>query len=105
MAGLLVLRPDLDWNVSGGLFYWTVEFLADRMSDPEAAAYLREISDENLGSLWLSELSPSARAEAVELLRDHLVDAADRELPGGKGKTAVLGLLRELADMARRLGQ
>ncbi|GGN61240.1 hypothetical protein GCM10010112_18170 [Actinoplanes lobatus] len=104
MAGLLVLRPDLDWSAGGGLFYWTVDFLADRLSDPEAAAYLREISRENLGSLWLAELPADARAQAVELLRDQLVPAGDRELPGGEGKAAVLDRLRELADMARRLG-
>lgn len=104
MAGLLVLKPGANWTASGGLFDWTLEFLIDRMSAPEAVARLQEIVDNNLGSLWLAELTPEARRQAVTQLRDHLVEAGERELPDGEHKVHVLRHLRELADMARDLG-
>ncbi|MEV6306578.1 hypothetical protein AB0M02_44760 [Actinoplanes sp. NPDC051861] len=103
MAGLLVLKPGTDWTASGGLFDWTLEFLIDRLSAPEAVAYLREILDNNLGSFWLTELPPDARGQAVAQLRDHLVEAANHELPDGEQKAAVLKHLRELAEMAGRV--
>ena len=103
MAGLLVLKPGTDWTASGGLFDWTLEFLIERLSAPDAVAHLREIVDNNLGSFWLAELPPEARGQAVAQLRDHLVEAAISELPDSDQKAAVLKHLRELADMARRV--
>ena len=103
MAGLLVLKPGTDWTVGGGLFDWTLEFLAQNLSEPEAVQHVREIIDNNLGTLWLAELSPAARREAITQLREHVVEAGERELPSGEQKPAVIQRLHELAEMARQL--
>ena len=104
MAGLLMVRPGAGWTVGGGLFDWTLEFLIERLTDPEAVTLLREIVDADLGSFWLSELSPEARGEVLALLRDQLVEAGEKELPAGDRKPDVIRRLRELADMARERG-
>ena len=104
MAGLLVVEPGRDWAASGGLFEWTLDFLMRRLTVPEAVEHLRDIAEHNLGSLWLSELSAEARAQALAQLRDHLVEAGERELPDGPRKAAVIDQLRQLADLADHAG-
>jgi hypothetical protein len=103
MAGLLVLKPGTDWSVSGGVFDWTLEFLMDRLSAPEAVDRLREIVDNNLGTFWLADLPADARRQAIAQLRDHLVEAGNRELPESPHKPDVIRRLQELADLAGTL--
>ena len=103
MAGLLVLKPGADWSATGGLFDWTLGFLMQRVTAPDAVDRLREVVDNNLGSLWLADLPAEARAQAVTQLRDNLVETGRRELPDGEQKDEVLKHLQELADLARDL--
>ena len=81
MAGLIVLKPGVDWTATGGLFDWTLEFLIPRLSDEEAVERLQEIVDNNLGSLWISEFSSATQQEILTHLRNGLTSAAERELP------------------------
>jgi hypothetical protein len=98
MAGLVVLRPGVDWTATGGLFDWTVEFLIDRVSHPESVARLREILENNLGSLWLSDFPSAAREEIVTHLRNDLVTVAERDLPESPHRADAL---RHLHDLVR----
>ena len=100
MATLISLGPELDWQASGGLFDWTLEFLIDRLEDDEAIDRLREIVDNNLGSLWLSDLPPRAVPDALRLLADELIPAGERALPDGDHKTYAIEQLRTLAALA-----
>jgi hypothetical protein len=100
MAGLIVLRPGLDWTATGGLFDWTLEFLIPRLADQEAVERLREIVANNLGSLWISEFSPETRRDIAAHLRNDLVPIAERELPASDRKVEAIQHLQELADLA-----
>ncbi|WP_327039807.1 hypothetical protein [Micromonospora maris] len=104
MAGLIVLRPGVDWTATGGLFDWTLEFLISRLSDRAVAGQLQEIVDNNLGSLWLHELPGSAQQEIVGLLRNGLVAAGADQLPETEQKTVVLGHLQDLVDATHAAG-
>jgi hypothetical protein len=99
MAALIALRPDLDWQASGGLFDWVLEFLASRVSDRSAAERLKEIEDNNLGSLWISEFPTVVQREILTLLRNDLVPAAARDLPDSDRRDDALKSLQELADL------
>ena len=41
---------DCDWQTSGGLFDWTLQWLVPRLSDDRTAELLRTVVDENLGN-------------------------------------------------------
>jgi hypothetical protein len=99
---LIRVGDDLDWPVSGALFDWNLEFLAERLDDENARQRLQEIVDYNLGSLWLSEFDKAARRAIVELLRKDLIITAVRDLPTGDHKDAGLEQLRELATLAQQ---
>jgi hypothetical protein len=81
MAALIMVRPDRDWQSSGGLFDWTLEYLIPRLSDEKTAEWLRTIVDENLGNLWIPDLPSEAQEEIYMLLRGGVVAAAAHELP------------------------
>ncbi|MEU6020353.1 hypothetical protein [Micromonospora sp. NPDC047134] len=104
MAGLIVLRPGVDWIATGGLFDWTLEFLISRLSDRAAAEQLQEIVDNNLGSLWLHELPGSAQQEIIGHLRNGLVSAGEAQLPDTGRKAVVLGHLQQLVDATHAAG-
>ncbi|RBJ09321.1 hypothetical protein DRA43_04705 [Micromonospora provocatoris] len=103
MAGLVVLRPGVDWTTTGALFDWTLEFLIARLSNRHAAAQLQEIVDNSLGSFWLENLAPSAQREVVNHLRADLVTAGERHLPETDHKPDVVAHLRELVAATYRL--
>jgi hypothetical protein len=100
MAGLVVLEPGVDWTATGGLFDWTLEYLMGQLTDQEAISRLREIVDNNLGSLWVAEFQPETRQELLAALRNGLTAAGERELPASTGKEATIRQLQELADLA-----
>ena len=94
MAAVIVVREGRDWQSSGALFDWTLEYLIPRLSDEKTAEWLRSVVDENLGSLWLPDLPAEAQDEICGLLRSGLLSAAEREVP------AAVDQLRELAELA-----
>jgi hypothetical protein len=103
MAGLILLKPGVDWEATGGLFDWTLEYLIPRLSDQDAVQRLREVVDNNLGSLWINELSPQAQQEIVTQLRRGLVAAAESELPDSDRKADAIRHLQELVDLTYEL--
>ncbi|RLP89325.1 hypothetical protein EAD89_15325 [Micromonospora sp. BL4] len=104
MAGLIVLKPGVDWTATGGLFDWTLEFLIARISDRQAAAHLQEIVDNNLGSLWIDDLPAAAKQEVVNHWREGLVAAGERQLPDTEHKTDVIRHLQELVEATYTAG-
>jgi hypothetical protein len=100
MAGLVVMRPGADWTATGGLFDWVLEFLIDRVSDPDAVERLREVLDNNLGSLWVPDFAEAAQREIIGRLAEELNGAAQRELPEGEHKAAAVHHLGELSSLA-----
>ncbi|KAB1946757.1 hypothetical protein F8271_05960 [Micromonospora sp. ALFpr18c] len=104
MAGLIVLKPGVDWTATGGLFDWTLEFLISRLSDRQAANHLQEIVDNNLGSLWVDDLPAAAQREIVSLWRDGLVAAGEEHLPETEHKADVVRHLQDLVDATYSAG-
>ena len=103
MAGLIVLKPGVDWTATGGLFDWALEFLIPRLSDKEAVERLREIVDGNLGSLWISEFSTAVRLQIIVALRARLVTAAERDLLETDHKAVAVQHLQELVDLTYKV--
>ena len=81
MAALIMVRGDRDWQSSGGLFEWTLEYLIPRLADEKTAEWLRTIVEENLGMLWIPDLPDEVQEEIYDLLRTGVVAAAAQELP------------------------
>jgi hypothetical protein len=94
MAALIMVRDGRDWQCSGALFDWTLEYLIDRVSDEKTAEWLRTVVDENLGNLWIPDLSTEAQGEIHDAIRGDLIAAAERELPD-----AAVDQLRELVAL------
>lgn len=90
-----------DWGVSSSVFYWVVEALADAVPSPELASRLREVSEDNLGSFGLADFPPDQQAELRAAIAE-LPGVADRTLPASDERDAVLGQIRELADLVAR---
>lgn len=99
MAALIMVRPGRDWQSSGGLFDWTLEWLIPRLSDDKAAEWLRTVVAENLGNLWIPDLPAGAQEEIYRLLRSDVLTAAERELPESPAKPYALSQLRELVAL------
>ena len=102
MAALILVKPGLDWTSSGGLFDWTLEFLAARLSDRDTASWLQEVVDNNLGSMWITEFPAETQEEIFRLLRTELIVAAEQELPEGPAKVQAMAHLQELVDLTYR---
>jgi hypothetical protein len=93
MAALIMVREGCDWQASGGLFDWTLEYLIPRVTDEKTAEWLRTVVDENLGTLWIPDLPAETQQEIYQLLRAGLLAAAVREVP------AAVDQLRELVAL------
>jgi hypothetical protein len=102
MAALIMVKPGLDWQSSGGLFDWTVEFLIARLSDRPTADWLQTVVDNNLGSVWLPDLPEKTQQEIFGLLQGGLVAAAERELPEGPAKASAVAHLRQLVELTQQ---
>jgi hypothetical protein len=102
VASLILVKPGLDWVASGGLFDFTLEFLASRLSDEKAAESLQAVVDNNLGSVWLTDFPAETQHEIFGLLRSGLTAEAQRALPESPAKSAALDLLQELVDLTYR---
>lgn len=99
MAALIMVRPGADWQASGGLFDWTLEYLIARLPGGKTADELQTIVDNNLGSLWIPDLPATAQHQIYGLLQHGLVEAAERELPDGPAKASAIDHLRTLAGL------
>lgn len=99
MAALIMVRPGRDWQSTGGLFDWTLEWLIPRLSDEKTAELLRAVVEENLGSLWIPDLPAHAREEIYGLLRSGVLPAAEHDLPETPAKPYALTQLRELVEL------
>ncbi|MEH1057143.1 hypothetical protein V6U89_18315 [Micromonospora sp. CPCC 206171] len=104
MAGLIVLKPGVDWTATGGLFDWTLEFLISRLGDRQVAGHLQEIIDNNLGSFWVSELPQDTQTEIVNHWRRGLIAAGEQDLPETEQKADVIRHLQELVDATYSAG-
>jgi hypothetical protein len=100
VAALILLDEGIDWQTSGGMFDWTLEFLIDRIEDQQAIDRLHQIIDNNLGSLWLTEFTPPVRTAALEHLSRDLLPAAEQHLPPSDRRDEALAALRALAGLA-----
>ena len=94
MAALIMVREGRDWQSSGALFDWTLEYLIPRVSDGKIAEWLRTVVDENLGNLWIPDLPADAQQEIYTLIRTELLAAGERDLP-----PAAVDELRELVAL------
>jgi hypothetical protein len=102
MSGTVAIDDHVRWSAAGWLFDWTLNFLADSVSDPRTRDEILEILDENLGWLGLSDFDPPARRELRGLLADRLMAAAAQKLPPTlAGREPAIALLRDLAEKAR----
>ena len=101
MSGTIALSDEVRWSAAGWLFDWTVEFLADNVTNERAAAQLREIVGENLGWLGLDDYGPEAGAEMRDVLRHQLLSAATERLPQTvPDRPAAIGHLQDLVGKA-----
>ena len=76
MAGTIEIRPGVRWSAAGWLFDWVLSTAASEISDAEFAGKLREIVDENLGFLALSEITGDQRSEFRSVVAVRLSDVA-----------------------------
>ena len=99
MAGTIAVTPDTRWSAATWLFDWIVMFLADHVEEPKLQAALREIVDENLGWLRLSDFGPEAERELRNLLGTRLVGEADSTFSETMPNRAdAIAYLQQLAD-------
>lgn len=103
MAGIVFVSESSHWDVSSSVFYWAVDTLADRVASAELAERLRVISDNNLGSLRLSQLPPEQRSELVAQI-GALPRVADATLPQSPERQVVVAQVQELADLVAAEG-
>jgi hypothetical protein len=98
MAGTIALAPQGRWSVAGWLFDWTVDFLAERVTEPQLQSDLRVIVSERLGWLGLADYGPEAERELRALLDQRLIAAA--EASAWKERDEAVDLLRQLVAAA-----
>jgi hypothetical protein len=99
MAGLIIVRPDVFWSTSGWVFRIVLRSLAAEVADPELAASLGEIYDENLGMLSLPDLPPAQRAEVERAIRERLIVRSEQDLPASvENRAKVVDHIRGLVD-------
>jgi hypothetical protein len=100
MAGIIVVAPGAVWSTSSWMFRYVLKTIAAETSDPELAASLTEIRDENLPGLSLPDLPDGQRAEVERIIRDRLVPRTERELPETtQNRAAIIDHVRGLSDM------
>jgi len=99
VAGTVAVTPENRWSAAGWLFDWTLEFLAERVADPQLKDELHEIVAENLGWLGLGDYGSDAEQEMRALIRAHLVSEANQQFsPTMANRDGALRLLQDLAD-------
>jgi hypothetical protein len=100
MAAIIEVAPDSVWSASSWMFRYVLKSIAAETSDPELAASLMEIHDENLPGLSLPDLPDAQRSEVERIIRDRLVTRTERELPETtQNRAEIIDYVRGLADM------
>jgi hypothetical protein len=100
MSGTIVLGRGRPWDVSSGIFYWVVEFLARSVIDPETRATLALIGEQGFGWLDCAQLSEVGRDQVLSALRRDLVPDAVSNFPVRPLRDGASAVLRELAALA-----
>lgn len=97
MSGLVAYSIDdsESWMIRNSIFYWMLDRLSDDASE-SLAPKLREVSDNNLGVLWLDELDESELRELSRLAHG-LPTIARRELPDTSQREGIALRCEELA--------
>lgn len=90
----------LDWMPSRGLLRRVLEFVADRVEDPELAADLREFVAGGYGFFSLASYSAEHGAEIMRVIRESLPAAAWEWFPDEEGGRAVIAELVEMVEEA-----
>ena len=98
MAGMIFLADGRDWSASSSIFYWLLDTLAERAGDTKLADRLREISENNLGSIDLSSLDDVDVKEFIELAIG-APQFAREDLPDTPHRDAIVSLIESLASM------
>jgi hypothetical protein len=82
------------------MFRYVLKSIAAETGDPELAASLMEVHDENLPGLSLPDLPDAQRSEVERIIRDRLVTRTERELPAtNQSRAEIIDRVRGLADM------
>jgi hypothetical protein len=69
VAGSIYFTNGKDWQSSTSAFFWAVNAMAERASDPELAAHLREFFDEGVRILGFYDIPVGQHAELLSLVR------------------------------------
>ena len=99
MAGSIFLTDGREWHTSSSAYFWALDALASRATDPGLAAHLRELFDFNVGFLGIDDLPERQRAELVALLGQ--LPAVARSIPPDEPyRDAFIAQMVELAELA-----
>jgi len=79
MAGTFVAAGGQRWSAASWLFYWILRKLASHVSDPDLAAKLRDVDDNNLGWFSLQDCSVLQREQVLAVVCTSLVATAERD--------------------------
>ncbi|MEU0881777.1 hypothetical protein ABZ345_24450 [Lentzea sp. NPDC005914] len=91
------------WNVPGGLFFWVLDVIADRVRDEELAAALREFLKGGYAWFALTYYTPDQAADIVRVIRTELKAVAEEESPSSSARNEGLHrMVDELVEMAER---
>jgi hypothetical protein len=92
---------------SGPHVQWVIEVVADRVTDPDLAAWLREFVAGDYAFISLGMFSAAQAAESMRVIREPAMAAAEARFPGNElvlSRTAELVALVEQAEAAPDLG-
>ncbi len=98
MGGIVFVTDERRWSVSTSVFYWAIDALADLVQNQGLAAQLREVSEENLGSIDVEELSEVDRRD-LGGAANRLPDVARATLPRSEEREVVIGQIERLAAL------
>lgn len=103
LSGTIAITAGDHWSAAGWLFDWVLEFLAQEIKSEEAASSLREVVNENLGWLDISDFRPEDAEELRQVIAEELLAAANAQLPRSmSGRSDAIALLAELVSKAGR---
>ncbi|WP_231384161.1 hypothetical protein [Cellulomonas sp. URHD0024] len=100
MSGSMFLPDGREWHSNSSAYFWVLDALASRATDPGLAAYLRERFDANVGFLGVDDLPESQRAELLALIGQ--LPAVARAIAADEAyRDSFIAQMDELAGMVR----